>query len=124
VSGGCALSAKSEPLLQTTLLGDAVEHAPVGVFVFDDRGNYVAANHSACELLGYPREELLDLRIGDLAPSREDALRGYLEALRNGSTGRTTARRKDGVSIELNFRSRETRMAGMSFYIGVAWPVD
>jgi PAS domain-containing protein len=35
---------RGEPLLQMTLLGEAVEHAPVGIFVFDDEGRYVAAN--------------------------------------------------------------------------------
>jgi PAS domain S-box-containing protein len=116
------MSTKSESQLQSNLLGDAVEHAPVGVFVFDDRGRYVAANRFACELLGYPRKELLALRIGDLAPSRDDALHGYLDALRSGTTAVAKARRKDGQLVELNFRARETRMAGMSFYIGVAWP--
>ena len=71
------MAARSEPLLQMSLLGEAVEHAPVGVFVFDDEGRYVAANSFACELLGYDRDSLLERRLGDLAANREEALRAY-----------------------------------------------
>ena len=52
----------SEPLVQSVLLGEAVEHAPVAILVADDEMRYVAANATACELLGYTREELLQLR--------------------------------------------------------------
>ena len=53
----------SEPLVQSVLLGEAVEHAPVAILVADDEMRYVAANATACELLGYTREELLQLRV-------------------------------------------------------------
>jgi PAS domain S-box-containing protein len=106
-----------------TLLGEAVEHAPVGIFVFDDQGRYVAVNAYACEQLGYTRDELLDLRLGDLAVSRRDALREYERVVRGEvSEGATRARRKDGSVLELRFRARETTIAGMTFYIGIAWP--
>ena len=49
----------SEPLIQTSLLGEAIENGPVAVFVADEHGRYVAVNRAACQLLGYTREELL-----------------------------------------------------------------
>jgi PAS domain S-box-containing protein len=105
-----------------TLLGEAVEHAPVGIFVFDDQGRYVAANAFACEQLGYSREELLELRIGELAVSKRDAMRQYERVLSGAATeGVTLARRADGTVVELRFRARETTIAGMTFYIGIAW---
>src|SRR5204863_4482792 len=70
-------ASRSEPLLQISLLGEAVEHAPVGIFVFDEDGRYVAVNSFACELLGYERSELLERRLGELSASPEDALRTY-----------------------------------------------
>jgi PAS domain S-box-containing protein len=119
-----AAAARSEPLLQMSLLGEAVEHAPVGVFVFDDHGRYVAVNSYACELLGYSREELLERRIGDLA-ARPTAIRDYEAAIASeDATGTTHARRKDGTEVELRFRARETTIAGMTFYIGIAWSDD
>jgi len=117
-----ATAGRSEPLLQMTLLGEAVEHAPVGVFVFDEQGRYVAANAYACEQLGYTREELLELRLGDLAVSRRDAMREYERiARKEAADGVTRARRKDGTVVRLRFRARETTIAGMTFFIGIAW---
>ena len=117
-----ATAGRSEPLLQMTLLGEAVEHAPVGVFVFDEQGRYVAANAHACEQLGYTREELLELRLGDLAVSRRDAMREYERiARKEAADGVTRARRKDGTVVRLRFRARETTIAGMTFFIGIAW---
>lgn len=36
--------------------------------VADDRGRYVEANDMACRLLGYTRQELLQLSVWDLTP--------------------------------------------------------
>ena len=57
--------------------------------------------------------------------SREEAFRTY-EALvaRDKGTGATRARRKDGTEVALRFRGRETRVGGMTFYVGIAWPDD
>ncbi|HYZ79072.1 MAG TPA: PAS domain-containing protein [Gaiellaceae bacterium] len=118
-----ATSPKSEPLLQMTLLGEAVEHAPVGVFVFDEQGRHVAANAYACTQLGYTRDELLELRIGELAMSKRDAMQEYERVVRGeAAEGVTHVRRKDGTVVSLRFRARETTIAGMTFYIGIAWP--
>ena len=86
----------SEPLVQSVLLGEAVEHAPVAILVADDEMRYVAANATACELLGYSREELLRLRVPDLAqyPEAEGEFEAMIAA--GELIGRTTVRGKDG----------------------------
>jgi PAS domain S-box-containing protein len=111
-----------EPLVQISLVGEAIEHGPVAVFVFDDDLRYVAVNEYACRLLGYSREELLSLRAGTLSTSPQ-ALEQYAEVvLGRRDEGRTEVRCKDGTTLSLCFRARETRVAGIPFYVGVAWP--
>jgi|SRR5689334_3718975 len=112
----------SEPLVQSVLLGEAVEHAPVAILVADDEMRYVAANATACELLGYTREELLRLRVPDVA--RYPEAEGEFEAMiADGELiGRTTVRVKDGSMRSLRHRSAEIKIAGLAYYVGVLWP--
>ena len=60
-------SAVTHELVQKSLVGEALEHGPVAVFVADDDGRYLAVNAYACDLLGYTRSQLLDLRVPDVA---------------------------------------------------------
>jgi PAS domain S-box-containing protein len=48
-------------------LGAAIDAAPMCVFVADAEMRYVAVNAYACELLGYAEEELLRMRVSDIA---------------------------------------------------------
>jgi PAS domain S-box-containing protein len=111
-----------EPLVQISLVGEAIDHGPIAVFVFDDELRYVAVNEYACTLVGYTRQELLSLRLGALSAS-PTALDDYAAVVRGARTeGRTEVRCKDGSVIPLRFRASETRVAGLPFYVGVAWP--
>ena len=112
----------SDRLVQTVLLGEAVENAPVAILVADDEMRYVAANVTACELLGYTREELLGLRVTDIAAYPE--AEGEFEAMiaTGELMGRTTIRGKDGASRSLRHRSAETKIAGLAYYVAVLWP--
>ena len=112
----------SEPLVQSVLLGEAVERAPVAILVADDEMRYVAANATATELLGYTREELLQRRIPDIAGYPE--AEGEFEAMMATGelAGRTTVTCKDGTKLSLRHRSSETRIAGLAYYVAVLWP--
>ena len=50
--------ARADVDLQRTLLGEAIDEAPVFVFVADGEGRYVAVNRHACQVLGYSRKQL------------------------------------------------------------------
>ncbi|HEY7018183.1 MAG TPA: PAS domain-containing protein [Gaiellaceae bacterium] len=112
----------SEPLVQSVLLGDAIEHAPVAVLVADEEMQYVAANATACELLGYERGELLQLKVTDVASYPE--AEGEFEAMMTAGQqmGRTTVTTKDGRRLSLRHRSSETDIAGLTYYVAVLWP--
>ena len=117
-------SAVTHELVQKSLVGEALEHGPVAVFVADDDGRYLAVNAYACELLGYTRSELLELRVPDVAVDPE-AQANYAEMKRRGShTGITPLRRSDGSEIEMHFRASQTTVGGMLVYIGTCWPAD
>src|SRR6478672_10543777 len=93
----------SEPLIQASLLGEAIENGPAAVFVADENGKYVAVNQAACSLLGYSREELLGLRVSDVARYAEAGVE-WAEMQRAGArTGTSTLTRKDKTTVEFNY---------------------
>ena len=97
------MSNVARPLVQASLLGEAIDRGPVLVLVADEDGNYVAVNEFACELLGYTREELLDQRAPD--PDNPGRLRT-----------------KDGTLLDLEHWAQPTHIAGMLLYVVVCWP--
>ena len=110
------------PFVQIGLLGEAVDGAPVVVLVADERGRYTAANRYACELLGYSREELLDLSVGDIAVGHD--VDGHYDAFvaRGFEEGVIEIRRKDGTTLSLRYRAGVTTIGGITYYVSVAAP--
>jgi PAS domain S-box-containing protein len=117
-------TAVAHELVQRSLVGEAVDGGPVAVFVADDDQRYLAVNAYACELLGYERDELLELHVTDVAVN-DSAGADYGGLQRGGThTGLTILRRKDGTVLPMNFRASQTLVGGMDLYVGVCWPVD
>jgi PAS domain S-box-containing protein len=109
----------SEPLIQASLLGEAIEHGPVAVLVADERGKYVAVNQRACLMLGYTREELLGLHVADVARYSE-ADEEWSEMRQVGTrTGTSILTRKDGTTVEFSYVAGETTVAGMPVFVSV-----
>ena len=111
-------------LIQATLIGEAIDPGPAAVFVADEQMRYVAVNDFACRMLGYSREDLLALRVTDVA--RDDRTADdYAEMIGRGSwNGTARMRRKDGSELTLHFRARETSVARMTVWVAVGWPED
>src|SRR5262245_12291927 len=90
------LSQRDAGIVSRTLLDGIGD----GILVADSRRRYVDANHAACRLLGYTRDEVLRLAIDDIVINgptlseaefarltRDGSWRGDLELRhRNGST--------------------------------------
>jgi PAS domain S-box-containing protein len=111
----------AEGLIQTALLGEAVDAGPALVFVADDTMRYIAVNQFACEALGYTREELLALTVPDIA-REPDAPMQYDELLARGvrhGTARLT--RKDGSTVEFCYRAAKTTVAGLGFFVSIGF---
>jgi PAS domain S-box-containing protein len=114
----------AEALIQTALLGEALDAGPALVFVADEDMRYIAVNQTACTALGYSRDELLALRVDDVA---QDAGAGtqYDEMLVRGfrhGTARLT--RKDGSTVSFFYRAEKTRVAGLGFFVAVGFLGD
>jgi PAS domain S-box-containing protein len=111
----------ADPGVQAILLGDAADFAPAAILVADDTGRYVAVNRAACELLGYTREELLALKVTDIALYPE-AAGEFADVVAHGQrSGVSRIQRKDGTEIDFRYRAGETKIAGMVFYVAVGW---
>jgi PAS domain S-box-containing protein len=101
-------SAASNALVQSTLLGELLEHANVGVLAADS-GHYIAANEFACALTGYDRTELIGRPVADLRCERGSESFAF--------------RCKDGNEIEVAYRAVVTNLSGLTVTIGLFWPV-
>ena len=81
-----------------------VESIPEGIFVVDANGHYLDVNRWACEILGYSREELLQLTFADLVlpGSLCGNLDLYGEVKRSGQLDMDLdLRKKDGAVISV-----------------------
>ena len=114
------MSGVAEPLIQASLLGEAIDQAPVAVFVADDDLRYIAVNEFACSLLGYTREELLGVSAGEVTRAAASEQADFVGHGTRDGQSRLVA--KDGTEIPVAYRTSETTVAGMRFYVVIAWP--
>jgi PAS domain S-box-containing protein len=114
----------AEPLIQASLIGEAVDNGPSAIFVADEEGRYIAVNAFACDLLGYTRSELLSLTVQDIAPD-SDVARSFAKLQREGAlAGTSILRHKDGGDVPIEWRATRTTAAGMEFFVSVANPIS
>jgi PAS domain S-box-containing protein len=115
------ISSLSHAGVQQSLLAQVVDTAPALVFVADEEMRYVAVNQTACDVLGYTRDELLRLRVTDVAAS-DEAPELYIEMLQNrGQTGTTPIRTKDGRLLRLHYKAGQTQIAGMHYFVSIGF---
>jgi PAS domain S-box-containing protein len=111
----------AEVLIQTALLGEAIEGGPALVFVADEQMRYIAVNRFACESLGYTRDALLALTVADVAKEPE-ATGEFDEMLASGFRhGTTRLTRSDGSTVEFFYRAAKTTVAGLMFFVSVGF---
>jgi PAS domain S-box-containing protein len=114
----------AEGLIQTALLGEAVDVGPALVFVADEEMRYIAVNARACEALGYTREELLGLNVTEVARESGSGAE-YDEMLSRGFRhGNALLTRKDGTEVAFVYQARKTRAAGLVLFVSVGFVPD
>ncbi len=102
-------------------LAQAIEAAPMLIFVADEAMQYIAVSDYACDVLGYAHEELLRMRVTDLAVEGRAAgeYRRMVEA--GWLAGQARLRCKDGMEITMRYRAGETELDGRTAYVSVGW---
>ena len=78
------------------------------ILLADDQARYVDANHAACTLLGYDREELLRRGVFDITPmpNGEAGRAAWAAFVRDGKqSGEYALNRKDGTTAVVEYRA-------------------
>ena len=93
-----------------------MEQLPEAVFLESLEGEILDVNKEACSLLGYSKEELLDMEVEDLVPEGAPAfLPDEIDnATRSGEPLETTNLHKDGTEIPAELRGRIVDIEGES----------
>jgi two-component system cell cycle sensor histidine kinase/response regulator CckA len=86
------------------------------IFISDADSRFIAVNGAACELTGYSREELLEMRIPDLHEEIDlEAYREYHDLIMAGQEALSEAMvlRKDGTKVATEFNNRRIDIGGV-----------
>lgn len=100
-------SAASHALAQSTLLGELVDRANVGVLAADS-GRYIAANEYACEVLGLDRAELIGKPVHALCAQT--------------GSGEIALRCRSG-DVQVAYRAAVANLSGIPVVLSLFWPV-
>ena len=112
------------PLIQSTLLAEAVATAPYVILVADEEMRYLAASDAACELLDYSREELFALRVPQVC-EEDDAATRYGELLKTSRhRGRIVLVCKDGSRVPAYYEAHSTRVSRLPYYVSILFPIE
>lgn len=86
-------------------LREYIDNAPDGIFITDSALKYIYANAAACKMVGYAREEILDLQIKDLLADED--MMGHKRTLSELQVKKQSSRishliRKDGRKVTVD----------------------
>jgi PAS domain S-box-containing protein len=85
------------------------------IFISDENSLLITVNNAACELTGYSKEELLNMRIPDLHDEADlEAYRKYHKKIFKGEKILSEAkiRRRDGVKVDTEFNNNLITISG------------
>jgi PAS domain S-box-containing protein len=102
------------------LLRETLENMRVAMFVATPEGGIVDVNRSACELLGYTREELLAMGIADiLGPETAERIRMAMrdQSLEGETPIESKGFRKDGAPIPVQLSNTMIKIDGKEMVV-------
>lgn len=102
------LTASNAAMKAEAKLNTVLEYGADAVFVTNSEGRYLYANHQACKLLGFTREELVGLSVPDVTPPEdaENSAAAHKELLASGHVKtELILQGKDGRRVPVEFNS-------------------
>ncbi|MFP4523712.1 MAG: PAS domain S-box protein [Candidatus Woesearchaeota archaeon] len=81
-----------------------ISSSPEGVFVVDKKGGYTYVNETGCKMLGYRKDEILGMTLGNLTPKSHNKIsyERFKQLKRKGKlTYEGPMERKDGKTIQV-----------------------
>jgi PAS domain S-box-containing protein len=104
-----------------SVLHELWDQIPALIFVADEEMRYLAVNRTACETLGYSRDELLALRVTDVAVA-PDAKPLYDAMIAVGAQlGFTEIVTKDGTRLGFHYQAATCTIDGVTYYIAAGF---
>ncbi len=98
--------------------------SPSGIILIDFEGNILDANPAYCNIIGYSREELLEMKITDLSnPDNFPKISKHISYLKKNKKLRHTVKniRKDGTVVYLELNESKISLAyGGEFILAIA----
>ncbi len=100
------------------------DQLPIAAYLHDLQGRLLRVNTAGCHLVGYRREELLELTIGDLNTTGE-ILVGHNQQPTSGDLGREVAfRHKDGTTLPVVVTSATVMQDGSRLILTTAQDIS
>ncbi len=103
-----ALASRNQVILQTA--GD-------GIHILDEQGYVIETNDAFCSMLGYSRDELMQLNVADwdIQWKPEELVRKIHEFINNPATFETLHQCKDGRLIDVEIRCSGLNLEGRNY---------
>lgn len=110
---------KHEKVIENTLnrYKTLLEVSKDGIHVIDKTGKIIEVNEAFCQMLGYAREELLNLNLTNIDAifSTENLLTKIEEVIKHNSLFVTKHRKKDGTIIDVEINAVSINYEGIDF---------
>ena len=123
LTGATILYWRTHPLVQGLLRARArmdaiLNNVPAGVFTFEDDGAILSANRAACQMFGYEREALLEMRLNALMPDSPGLMRGT-----PGRPVQLAGVRADGAVLALEVLANQFQLGAHTKHIVIVQDV-
>jgi PAS domain S-box-containing protein len=97
------------------------EGASEAIVIHDLNGKFLKVNLKACELLGYSREELMQLTPFDVDHHKEELAKRFVTLLKEGAlTFTSELARKDGTHLPVELSFQVIQYGGQRAFLGIA----